>query len=306
MDRLGSMAVFLQAVESGSLSAAARKRGMPLATVSRRISDLEAHLGARLVNRSSRRLTLTDAGRDYVAAAKRILELVAEAERTALGEYSAPKGDLAITAPIVFGKLHVLPVIVEFLAIHPDINVRLVQADRIANLLEDRIDLALRIGRLPDSGLVAARLGAIRRVVCASPGYFAARGKPGAPEELGAHDCITFEGLASPAVWNFVKAKAEVPVAIRSRLAVNTAEAAIAAAEAGAGVTRVLSYQVAEAISAGRLVTVLEPYEPPPWPVHLVHAGQGPLPIKLRAFLDFAAPRLQARLAQASLPFADR
>lgn len=296
----------LQAViQAGSFSAAARQLGTPLATVSRKISDLEAHLKARLLNRSSRRLTLTDAGRDYVSAVSRILELVGEAERAASGEYSAPKGDLAITAPIVFGKLHVLPVIVEFLAIHPDINVRLVQADRIANLLEDRIDLALRIGRLPDSSLVATRLGAIGRVACASPGYFAARGKPREPEELGAHDCITFEGLASPAVWNFVKAKAELPVAIRSRLAVNTAEAAIAAAEAGAGVTRVLSYQIAEAISAGRLVTALEQYEPPPWPVNLVHAGQGPLPVKLRAFLDFAAPRLRARLARASSLFAD-
>ena len=146
---------------------------MPLATVSRKVSELEAHLRTRLLNRTSRRLTLTDAGRSYVAACRRILEDIGEAERAAAGEYSAPQGDLIITAPIVFGRLHVLPVVIEFLAAYPDIDVRLVLADRVVNLLEDHVDLAVRIGDLPDSSLVATRVGSIRRVVCGSPAYFA-------------------------------------------------------------------------------------------------------------------------------------
>jgi DNA-binding transcriptional LysR family regulator len=169
MDRLESMATLLAAVEAGSLSGASRKLGMPLATVSRKVSELETHLRVRLLNRSSRRLTLTDAGRSYVAACKRILEDIGAAERAAAGEYSAPRGELIMTAPIVFGRLHVLPVVIAFLEAYPEIDVRLALADRVINLLEDHVDLALRIGELPDSSLVATRLGAIRRVVCASP-----------------------------------------------------------------------------------------------------------------------------------------
>ena len=171
MDRLESMTTLLAAVEAGSLSAASRKLGMPLATVSRKVSELEAHLRTRLVNRTSRRLTLTDAGRSYVAACKRILEDIGEAERAAAGEYIAPRGDLIITAPIVFGRLHVLPVAIEFLKAYPDIDIRIALADRVVNLQEDDIDLAIRIGELPDSSLVATRVGSIRHVVCASPAY---------------------------------------------------------------------------------------------------------------------------------------
>ena len=210
MDRLESMSILVTAVEAGSLSAAARRLGMPLATVSRKVSELEAHLKTRLLNRSSRRLTLTDAGRSYVAACKRILEDVGEAERAASGEYSAPKGDLIITAPIVFGRLHVLPVVTEFLKAYPDIDIRIVLADRVVNLLEEHVDLAVRIGELPDSSLVATRVGAIRRVVCGSPAYFAARGTPKHPSELGTHDCVTFEGLMSPDAWTFTIGKSDV------------------------------------------------------------------------------------------------
>src|SRR5918996_1410900 len=184
MDRLEAMSILLAVVEAGSLSAAARRRGIPLATVSRKVSDLETHLRTRLLNRSSRRITLTDAGRSYVAACKRLLEEVEEAERSASGEYSAPKGDLTITVPIVFGRLHVLPIVVEFLAAYPEIDARIMLADRVANLLEDRIDLAVRIGELPDSSLVATRVGSIRRIVCGSPAYFAKRGMPSAPGDL--------------------------------------------------------------------------------------------------------------------------
>jgi DNA-binding transcriptional LysR family regulator len=298
MDRLEAMSILLVVVEAGSLSAAARRLGTPLTTVSRKVSDLETHLGTRLLNRSSRRITLTDVGRSYVVACKRILEDVEEAERSASGEYSAPRGDLTITAPIVFGRVHVLPVVVEFLGAYPEIDVRVTLADRVANLFEDHLDLAVRIGELPDSSLVATRVGAIRRVVCGSPAYFAERGMPRTPGDLGAHDCITFEGLMSPHAWTFTTGKSDVSVPIHSRLIVNTAEAAIDAAIAGLGVTRVLSYQIANAIGAGTLTVALQEFEPAPWPVSLVYAGQGLLPQKLRAFLDFAAPRLKARLLQ--------
>jgi DNA-binding transcriptional LysR family regulator len=298
MDRLEAMSILLAVVEAGSLSAAARRRGIPLATVSRKVSDLETHLRTRLLNRSSRRITLTDAGRSYVAACKGILEGVEEAERSASGEYRTPKGDLTITAPMVFGRVHVLPIVVEFLAAYPEIDVRIMLADRVANILEEDVDLAVRIGDLSDSSLVATRVGSIRRVVCGSPAYFAERGMPTSPSELGKHDCITFEGLTSPRAWTFTKGRSEVSVAIHSRLIVNTAEAAIDAAVAGIGVTRVLSYQIANAVRAGRIAVALQEFEPAPWPVSLVHAGQGLLPLKLRAFLDFAAPRLKARLSQ--------
>ena len=294
MDRLESMSILVTAAEAGSLSAAARRLGIPLTNVSRKVSELEAYLKTGLVNRSSRRLTLTDAGRAYVADCRRILELVGEAERAATGEYGVPKGDLVITAPIVFGRLHVLPVVTEFLKAYPDIDVRLVFADRIANLFEEQIDLAVRIGDLPDSSLIATRIGAIRHVVCGSPGYFAARGMPKTPDELGRHDCITFEGLMSPNVWTFAVGKS---VPIHSRLVVNTAEAAISAATAGVGVTRVLSYQVAQEIRAKQLVLVLKDFELAPWPVSLVYTGQRLLPFKVRVFLDYATPRLKAAIS---------
>jgi DNA-binding transcriptional LysR family regulator len=302
MDRLESMSVLLAVVEAGSLSGAARRLGTPLATVSRKVSELERHLKTRLLTRSSRRISLTDTGRSYVAACKRILEDVGEAERAASGEYSAPKGDLIVTAPIVFGRLHVLPIVIEFLAAYPEIDIRIVMADRVANLLEDPVDVAVRIGELPDSSLVATRVGSVRRVVCGSPAYFGGRGTPMSPGELDTHDGITFEGLTSPRAWTFTDGRSEVSVAIHSRLIVNTAEAAIDAAIAGVGITRVFSYQVAHAVCAGTLAIVLEEFEPPPWPVSLVYAGQGLLPLKLRAFLDFVAPRLKVRLSESALP----
>lgn len=295
-DRLEAMSILLAVVDTGSLSAASRKLGLPLATISRKVSELEAHLSTRLLNRSSRGLSLTDHGQNYVIACRRILEDVAEAERAASGEFSAPKGNLVVTAPVVFGRLHVLPIIVEFLNVYTDINIRLVQLDRVVNLLEENVDLAVRIGHLPDSSLRARRVGEIRRVLCASPAYFARRGTPERPDDLGAHDCISFESLTSPGFWTFGAGKSEKKVTIRSRLIVNTAEVAIDAAVSGAGVTRVLSYQVANLLTAGQLAVALEGFEPAPWPVSFVYHALGPLPQKLRAFLDFATPRLKAAL----------
>ncbi len=301
MDRLEAMSILLEAVEAGSLSAAGRKLGMPLASVSRKVSDLEAHLKTRLLNRSTRRLTLTDAGQSYVAACKRILEEVGEAERAAAGEYSAPKGDLSITAPIVFGRLHVLPVVSAFLAAYPEVDIRLALADHLVHLLDDHIDLAVRIGPLADSSLVARQLGTVRRVICARPAYLARHGTPQTPADLNAHECVSFAAPAGPALWAFGSGKSEILMPIRSRLAVSTAEAAIDAAIAGIGLTRVFSYQVAQAVRDGRLDLVLRPFETPPWPVSLVHGGQGLLPLKLRAFLDFAGPRLRDRVSQSAL-----
>ena len=298
MDRLDAMATLLATVEAGSLSAAGRRTGMPLATVSRKISELEAHLNTRLLNRTSRRLTLTDAGRAYVAACKRILEDVGEAEHAAAGEFSAPKGALTVTAPIVFGRLHVLPVVLDFLKSYPQIDIRLTLADRVVDLLEDQVDLAVRIGELPDSSLVALRLGAIRRIVCASPAYLARHGAPVVPDDLARHQCVSFEGMTAADAWTLGAAKAERTVTIRSRLAVNTAEAAVDAAIAGVGITRVFSYQAAAALRAGSLVILLPDFELAPAPVSLVHLAGRLLPLKLRAFLDFAAAALKAQLAE--------
>ena len=202
-----------------------------------------------------------------------------------------------ITAPIVFGRLHVLPVIVEFLAAYPEVDVRLVQGDRIAHLLDEHLDLAVRIGELPDSRLTATRLGGTRRVVCASPAYFAAHGTPATPAELGGHRCISFDAMGAAEVWRFPVDGVEISVPVRSRLMVNTAEAAIDAAVAGAGLTRVLCYQIKAAERDGRLQRALPGFEPAPTPISLVYTGQRRLPLKLRAFLDFATPRLRERLA---------
>jgi DNA-binding transcriptional LysR family regulator len=197
----------------------------------------------------------------------------------------------------VFGRLHVLPVITEFLTNYPEINIRLVLLDRVAHLIDDQLDLALRIGELPDSSLVATRVGVVRSVVCGSPAYFARHRTPKTPSELAELSCVTFDSIMSATSWSFAGShpKSAQVVAIRSRLCVNTAEAAIDAAVAGLGVTRVLSYQIARAVAAGELRIILAEFEPPPLPVSLVHAGQGLLPRKLQVFLDFALPRLRGR-----------
>lgn len=303
MDRLEAMSILVAVSEAGSLSAAGRRLDIPLPTVSRKVTELEAHLNARLLIRSTRQLTLTDAGTAYVSACKRILEQVGDAERAAAGEYSAPRGDLVVTAPIVFGRLHVLPAVDEFLAAFPEINVRLTLSDRNVHLIDDHVDLAVRIGALADSTMVATRLGTVRRVVCASPDYLASHGIPKTPDDLSALSCVTFDGLTSSTAWSF-GSPASGPqrvVSVRSRLAVNTAEAAIDAAIAGVGVTRVLSYQVFAAVAEGKLQIVLADYEPEPLPISLVHIGQGLLPLKTRAFLDFVGPRIRERAAKAAL-----
>ena len=300
MDRFQSMRVFAAVVDAGSFSGAARQLRMPVPTVSRKIAELEKHLRAKLLLRTTRKLALTEAGQSYVAACKRILEDVAEAERGASDEYGSPRGELAVTAPMVFGRLHVVPLIAEFLLAYAEINVRLVLTDRALDLIGDRLDLAVRVGELPDSRLIALRVGEVRSVVCASPAYLKAHGVPKTPDDLAAHQCVTFATLFVPETWVFRRGRREKSARIHSRLVVNTAEAAIDAAVAGVGLTRVLSYQVAELVKARKLALALRDFEPEPVPVNLVYTGEPPMPRKLRVFLDFAAPRLKARLAGAA------
>jgi len=298
MDRLDAMEVLLAVVEHGSLSAASRALHSPLPTVSRKIADLETHLGVRLITRTSRRIVLTEAGQSYVGAAREILDRVEEAERRATGEYAAPKGQLTITAPIVFGRLHVLPVITGFLKAFPEIDIQLTMSDRSISLADEHIDIALRIGHLSDSSLIAIRLGSIRTVVYANPDYLRQHSPPSHPDELRHHDCIAFNGVLSSRFWTFRDNGKDVSVPIRTRLSVNTAEAAVDAAATGLGLTRVIAYQAKSAVDAGLLVPLLEEFETDASPVHLVHLSENLMPLKLRTFLDFAAPRLRAVLKQ--------
>jgi DNA-binding transcriptional LysR family regulator len=299
MDRLEAMTFFVTAVEVGSFSAASRKLGVPLPTVSRKVGDLEEHLGARLLVRSTRKLSLTEAGEAYLISCRTILDQVSDAERTASGEYTAPRGDIVVTAPIVFGRLHLLPIINDFLASFSQIYVRLVLSDRTLHLVDDRIDVAVRVGHLPDSSLVATKVGTVCRVVCASRAYIAGAGSPKTPADLTEHSCVNFEGLAAGPVWTFAAArgqKPDQPVSVHPRLSVTTAEAAIDAAIAGVGLTHVLSYQVAHAVEQGKLMLVLRDYEPEPIPVSVVRAGEKLQPLKTRTFIDFVVPRLRRAL----------
>lgn len=301
MDRLEAMSVLLSAVESGSLSKASRKLGLPLATVSRRVSELENHLKATLLVRSAKGLELTPTGRSYVTAAKAILEQLSEAERAAAGEYTEPKGELVVTAPIMFGRLHVLPVVTRFLDAYPEVAVGLVFTDRVTHFLDDQVDVALRIGALPDSSLIASRLGTVRHVVCASPDYLASNGIPATLDDLARHRVISFQSVSALSTWDFQADGVDVAASFRSRLSVNTIDAAIEAALSGAGLVRAVSYQVFDHVRNGKLVIVLDAFAPPPRPVHLVYDKQNRLPLKLRAFVDFVVPRLRERIACAAV-----
>lgn len=298
MDRFEAMRTLLAAVDGGSLSAASRALSTPLPTVSRRVSDLEAHLGAQLMVRTSRKLILTEAGEVFVASARRIIDELGEAERSASGEYREPRGELIVTAPILFGRLHIAPIVHDFLAVYPQVSVRLVLSDSVIDMVEAHVDVAVRIGRLPNSDLIARTSGHIRWVLCASPDYLAQRGEPAKPEDLSGHDCIAFEGLQTYRNWSVGSGSSARMVQIRPRFSVNTASAIVEGAAAGLGIARVLSYQAADAIRHGRVRTVLRGCVADPIPVSLVHQPQRVQPLKRRAFLDFAAPRLAIALDQ--------
>jgi DNA-binding transcriptional LysR family regulator len=303
MDRLETMALLVAITERGSFSAASRALRIPLATVSRRISDLESRLGARLLIRTTRRLTLTDSGLGYVAAARRILAEVDEAERTAVGEFAMPKGELVVSAPLMFGRLHVLPVVADFLASYPAIDVRLVLTDRNVDLVADDVDMVVRIGPLPDSSMVATAIGTLRTVICASPALLARHGIPRKPDALGRMPSVALGGgSTSSGSWRFVdpRSGAALEVQVAARLTVTTTDAAAQAAVRGVGATRLLHYQVADGVASGALKIVLKSWEPAPTPVHLLHASRGQMPLKMRRFLDFAAPRLRDVLGRLS------
>jgi len=292
MDRFEAMSFLLEVVEAGSISAASRKLRTPLATVSRKVSELEEHLNTRLLMRSNRSVALTPAGRAFVAASKRILADLADAERVASGETKMMKGELILSAPIALGRLYLLPVVVDFIKENPNINVRMMLVDRRVNMVEEHVDLGMRVGELNDYSLVARKVGSVRRVVCASPTYLAHRGTPNRPEDLKDHDCITFENTLSSEHWIFNIGKTEKSFPVRSRLIVSTAEAATDAAVAGLGLTRMLDYQIDAQRRASALELVLESFRAPPKSVHLVYEVGRHLPLKVRTFLDFAAPRL--------------
>lgn len=297
MDRLESMSVIIAISEAESLSAASRKLGMAVPTVSRRLSELEARLNTQLFQRSSRQIKLTDAGRSYIEACKRIVEQVEDAEREASGEYRTPTGDLTVTSPWGLGHLHLVPIASDFMAEYPDIGLRLLLTDRVLRPLEDHIDVSVRIGPLTDSSMIAARIGSVRLVACASPKYLEARGNPEDLEDLVHHECITIDDFGAQRTWRFVKGQKEISSPIRSRLTVNTSEAAVEAAVAGAGIARVMSYKMEAARRSGALTIVLEEFELEPMPIHIVYPERKPMPLKLRAFLNWVTPRLKARLA---------
>lgn len=296
MDRFEAMRTLIAAVDGGSLSAASRDLKTPLPTVSRRVSDLETHLGAQLLVRTSRKLILTEAGESFVAASRKLIDDLDDAERAASGEYRAPRGELLVTAPIMFGKIHVAPVVHDFLGAYPDVSVRLVLADHVIDLVEAHVDVAVRIGQLPDSDLIARRVGQVQWVVCASPGYLLRRGTPASPDDLDNHDCVAFEGLQANREWRFGTDAGGLSVPIRPKFSVNTADAVIDAATAGVGIARVRSYQAAAAIQSEQLVPILRPYAPPPMPVQLVARNLRSQPLKQRVFLDFVTPRLKSAL----------
>lgn len=293
------MAMLVSSVEEGSLSAAARKLRIPVATLTRNVNDLEALVGTKLLVRSTRKLELTDAGADYVVAARHILEQVDEQERRAAGEFIEPRGELVVTTPVQVARLRVLPVIDQFLAEYPEIRIRLLQSDRDIDLIDAHADVAIRVGRLRDSNLVATRVGSLRVVVVASTTLFEKHGRPRVPDDLIRFPCVVFDAPAlSP--WRFrnldtgeISAIAAVP-----RLLVSSPDAAVDSAIDGIGATRVLEHDAAAAIKAGTLEFILQEFEVEPLPVHVVHISRNVMPLKLRRFLDFAVPRLRERLSE--------
>jgi DNA-binding transcriptional LysR family regulator len=297
MDRLEAMRIFAAVAEAESFAAAARRLRLSAPAATRAVAALEERLGTRLLNRTTRIVRVTEAGARYLADCKRILAEVDEAESSAAGAHAEPRGELSVTAPVMFGRLHVAPVLFAFLDRHPGVVGRALLLDRVVDIIEEGIDVAVRIAHLADSSLTAVRVGAVRRVVCAAPGYLARRGAPATPADIAAHDVIAFAQTAAREEWTFGAGAQTATVSPPVRLVANTADVALAAAIAERGLTRVLSYQAAADIAAGRLAAVLAEFEPPPIPVHLVHAAGRRVSAKVRAFIDFAAERLRAEPA---------
>lgn len=302
MDRVHELEVFIAVADAGSFAKAADRMRLSPPAVTRAISALEQRLGAAVFVRTTRSLAITEVGQRFLDSARRVLGALDAAEKEALGETALPQGHLTISASVTFGRAAVAPIIGDFLRQYPRVTVSVMLLDRITNLVDEGIDIAVRIGSLPDSTLVARRVGEVQRVLVASPDYLARRGTPVRPADLRLHAMIAFTGLMPNREWRFVDGKGANSVSFMPRFEINDAVAAIRAAESGEGITVALSYMVAEQVRAGRLVTVLDAMTPPSVPVHLVFPQNRLLAPKLRAFVDFAVPRLSATVALLSLP----
>jgi DNA-binding transcriptional LysR family regulator len=295
MDRIDNVAVFAEVADRGSFAKAARHLNRSPAAVTRAVAELEARLGVRLLNRTTRAVSVTEPGQRFLAGARRVLADLTEIEQAAIGQGIAPRGELRLTAPIVFGRRHVLPLVTDFLTQFPEVSVRLALFDRPVDLVEEGIDAAIRIGTLGNTSAIATRVGALRRVVVAAPVYLKRRGIPKAPRDIATHDTIAFLGMDGVERWVFAGG---VEAPIKPRLIVNTAEAAVDAAVSGFGITRMLSYQAADALSDKLLVRLLRDHEGDEIPVHVVYPDGRHPPPKLRAFLDALVPQLRQRCEQ--------
>jgi DNA-binding transcriptional LysR family regulator len=296
MDRFEAMAAFVAVCETESLTAAARRLGLSSSVMSRQIAALESRLGTRLLHRTTRSLRLTDAGARYLDRARRILADVEEAERAAQSDRTEPSGRLSVTAPLIFGRLHVAPLLARFVERHPKVSIELSLSDRFVNLVEEGHDLAIRIGHLPDSQLIVRRFGETRRALVASPSYLDQKGLPAHPAELARLDTITF--TPSPSFdWHFNETGSDLRVRVEPRFVTNSGDTAIALALDGAGIARVLYYQVKEAIAQGRLIEILAPFAPDPMPIYAVYPSARLVSGKVRAFVELIAEMADWRLA---------
>jgi DNA-binding transcriptional LysR family regulator len=292
MDRLQCMRVLVRVAETGSFAEAARQLHMSPPAVTRAVASLEDATGARLFVRSTRSVKLTPSGGRYVDDCRRILADIEEAEASAGGSHATASGMLTVTAPVLFGQFHIIPVMTEFLAMHPAVTGRVLLFDRIVSLVEEGIDVAIRIGHLQDSDQTAIKVGSVRRVVCGAPSYFERYGVPEKPSDLSRHVTTVSTGSSAPLDWHF--APDHTAVTLHPRLYCNTVDASIAAAITGWGLSRALSYQVVRQVAAGQLRIVLEEYEEEPLPIHVVHTEGRHVSAKTRSFVDFAIQRLRA------------
>lgn len=294
MDRLQAMATFVAVVDHGGFASAARKLQLSPPVVTRAVAELEERLGLRLLSRTTRVVRVTDAGARYADDCRRILAEVEQAESAAAGVDAAPRGSLHITAPVMFGRLHVTPVLVQYLQRYPEVDAQCLFHDRVLSLVEEGVDVAIRIGDLPDSSLHATSAGHVQRVVVASPAYLKARGTPKHPQDLDRHAIVTAAGLTPTSEWRFTEAGQPLVQRLQPRMRTTTNDSALAAAVAGLGVTRLLSYQAAAALKQGLLRVVLEEFQPAPLPVHVLHLEGRRATPKVRSFVDLMVASLRA------------